>query len=87
MKQPEDNSINQTDIEQQLERLKKDLSQLASEIDGISADFQLKPEKYDALSLQELMHVHGAEVTRIRGEMDHFEDQLLVERLKITNKS
>ena len=48
-------------------------------------DFQVKPEKYDTLSLQELMHVHSAEVTRIKREIDDFESQLIIEKLKIKN--
>ena len=47
------------------------------------SDFQLQPEKYDNLSLQELMHVHSAEVSRIHQEIDDFENQLVIEKSQL----
>ena len=82
---PGDKTINRNEIEQKLARLQSDLNQLSGEIDEMVTDFQVKPEKYDTLSLQELMHVHSAEVTRIKREIDDFESQLIIEKLKIKN--
>jgi len=49
------------------------------------SDFQTQPEKYDNLSLQELMHIHSAEVTRINREIDDFENQLVIKKHNLKN--
>jgi len=49
------------------------------------SDFQAQPEKYDNLSLQELMHIHSAEVTRINREIDDFENQLVIKKHNLKN--
>jgi ABC-type phosphate transport system auxiliary subunit len=80
-----DSQINRSEIEQKLARLQSDLNGLASEIDEMVSDFQTQPEKYDNLSLQELMHIHSAEVTRINREIDDFENQLVIKKHNLKN--
>ena len=46
-------------------------------------DFEHQPEKYDNTSLAELMHVHTAEVSRIKTEIDDFESQLRSEKTRL----
>tara|TARA_B100001559_G_scaffold128626_1_gene108078 strand:+ start:476 stop:631 length:156 start_codon:yes stop_codon:yes gene_type:complete len=48
------------------------------------SDFQRHPEKYDTLNLQELMHAHNGEISRIKNEIDEFENRLLVEKSRIS---
>ena len=48
------------------------------------SDFQKQPEKYDTLNLRELMHAHNGEISRIKNEIDEFENRLLVEKSRIS---
>ena len=47
------------------------------------SDFQRQPEKYDSLNLRELMHAHNGEISRIKNEIDDFENKLLVEKSRL----
>ena len=75
--------INQNEIEQKLLTLQNDLAYLSEEIDEMVSDFQRQPEKYDSLNLQELMHAHNGEISRIKDEIDDFENKLLVEKSRL----
>lgn len=48
------------------------------------SDFRRQPEKYDIHNLQELIHVHNGEITRIKSEIDDFENRLLIERSRLS---
>ena len=76
--------INQKEIEQKLLVLQNDLTHLSGEIDEMVSDFQRQPEKYDALNLQELMHAHKGEITRIKSEIDDFENRLSLEKSRLS---
>ena len=78
-----DKPINQTEIEQKLLTLQNDLAYLSEEIDEMVSDFQRQPEKYDSLNLRELMHAHNGEISRIKNEIDDFENKLLVEKSRL----
>ena len=82
--QQEDKLINQNEIEQKLLTLQRDLTYLAEEIDEMVSDFQKQPEKYDTVNLTELMHAHNGEISRIKNEIDEFENRLLVEKSRIS---
>ena len=75
--------INQNEIEQKLLTLQNDLAYLSEEIEEMVSDFQRQPEKYDSLNLQELMHAHNGEISRIKNEIDDFENRLLVEKSRL----
>ena len=75
--------INQNEIEQKLLTLQNDLAYLSEEIDEMVSDFQRQPEKYDSLNLRELMHAHNGEISRIKNEIDDFENKLLVEKSRL----
>ena len=75
--------INQNEIEQKLLTLQNDLAYLSEEIEEMVADFQRRPEKYDSLNLRELMHAHNGEISRIKNEIDDFENKLLVEKSRL----
>ena len=75
--------INQNEIEQKLLTLQNDLAYLSEEIEEMVSDFQRQPEKYDSLNLRELMHAHNGEISRIKNEIDDFENKLLVEKSRL----
>ena len=79
----EDKLINQNEIEQKLLTLQNDLAYLSEEIDEMVSDFQRRPEKYNALNLRELIHAHNGEISRIKNEIDDFENKLLVEKSRL----
>ena len=79
----EDKHINQNEIEQKLLTLQNDLAYLSEEIEEMVSDFQRQPEKYDSLNLRELMHAHNGEISRIKNEIDDFENKLLVEKSRL----
>ena len=79
----EDKPINQNEIEQKLLTLQNDLAYLSEEIDEMVSDFQRQPEKYDTLNLRELMHAHGGEISRIKNEIDDFENKLLIAKSRL----
>ena len=70
-------------IEQKLLTLQNDLAYLSEEIEEMVSDFQRQPEKYDSLNLRELMHAHNGEISRIKNEIDDFENKLLVEKSRL----
>ena len=79
----EDKLINQNEIEQKMLTLQNDLAYLSEEIEEMVSDFQRQPEKYDSLNLRELMHAHNGEISRIKNEIDDFENKLLVEKSRL----
>tara|TARA_B100000614_G_scaffold198669_1_gene179847 strand:+ start:407 stop:682 length:276 start_codon:yes stop_codon:yes gene_type:complete len=80
LRRQEGKPINQNEIEQKLLTLQNDLAYLSEEIEEMVSDFQRQPEKYDSLNLRELMHAHNGEISRIKNEIDDFENKLLVEK-------
>ncbi len=84
MHRQEDKPINQNEIEQKLLTLQNDLAYLSEEIDEMVSDFQRQPEKYDTLNLRELMHAHGGEISRIKNEIDDFENKLLIAKSRLS---
>ena len=84
LQRQEDNHINQKEIEQKLLTLQNDLASISEEIDEIVSDFQRQPEKYDTLNLRELMHAHGGEISRIKNEIDDFENKLLIAKSRLS---
>ena len=76
--------INQNEIEQKLLTLQNDLAYLSEEIEEMVSDFQRQPEKYDTLNLRELMHAHSGEISRIKNEIDDFENQLLIAKSRLS---
>ena len=83
LRRQEDKPINQNEIEQKLLTLQNDLAYLSEEIEEMVSDFQRQPEKYDSLNLRELMHAHNGEISRIKNEIDDFENKLLVEKSRL----
>ena len=83
LRRQEGKPINQNEIEQKLLTLQNDLAYLSEEIEEMVSDFQRQPEKYDSLSLRELMHAHNGEISRIKNEIDDFENRLLVEKSRL----
>ena len=83
LRRQEGKLINQNEIEQKLLTLQNDLAYLSEEIDEMVSDFQRQPEKYDSLNLRELMHAHNGEISRIKNEIDDFENKLLVEKSRL----
>ena len=81
----EDKLINQNEIEQKMLTLQNDLAYLSEEIDEMVSDFQRQPEKYTALNLRELIHAHNGEISRIKNEIDDFENRLLVEKSRLSS--
>ena len=75
--------INQNEIEKKLLTLQNELAYLSEEIDEMVSDFQRQPEKYDSLNLREPMHAHNGEISRIKNEIDDFENKLLVEKSRL----
>ena len=84
LQRQEDNHINQNEIEQKLLTLQNDLASISEEIDEIVSDFQRQPEKYDTLNLRELMHAHSGEISRIKNEIDDFENKLLIAKSRLS---
>ena len=82
--QQEVKHINQNEIEQKLLTLQNDLAYLSEEIDEMVSDFQRQPEKYDTLNLRELMHVHSGEISRIKNEIDDFENKLQIAKSRLS---
>ena len=80
----EDKHINQNEIEQKLLTLQNDLAYLSEEIDEMVSDFQRQPKKYTALNLRELMHAHSGEISRIKNEIDDFENKLLIAKSRLS---
>ena len=83
LRRQEGKHINQNEIEQKLLTLQNDLAYLSEEIEEMVSDFQRQPEKYDSLNLRELMHAHNGEISRIKNEIDDFENKLLVEKSRL----
>ena len=83
LRRQEGKPINQNEIEQKLLTLQNDLAYLSEEIEEMVSDFQRQPEKYDSLNLRELMHAHNGEISRIKSEIDDFENKLLVEKSRL----
>ena len=84
LRRQEDKHINQNEIEQKLLTLQNDLAYLSEEIDEMVSDFQKQPEKYDTLNLRELMNAHGGEISRIKNEIDDFENKLLIAKSRLS---
>ena len=84
LQRQEDNHINQKEIEQKLLTLQNDLAYISEEIDEMVSDFQRQPEKYDTLNLRELMHAHSGEISRIKNEIDDFENKLLIAKSRLS---
>ena len=83
LRRQEGKPINQNEIEQKLLTLQNDLAYLSEEIEEMVEDFQRQPGKYDSLNLRELMHAHNGEISRIKNEIDDFENKLLVEKSRL----
>ncbi len=83
LRRQEGKPINQNEIEQKLLTLQNDLAYLSEEIEEMVSDFQKQPEKYDSLNLRELLHAHNGEISRIKNEIDDFENKLLVEKSRL----
>ena len=84
LRRQEDKHINQNEIEQKLLTLQNDLAYLSEEIDEMVSDFQKQPEKYDTPNLLELMHAHNGEISRIKNEIDDFENKLLIAKSRLS---
>ena len=87
LRRQEGKPINQNEIEQKLLTLQNDLAYLSEEIEEMVSDFQRQPEKYDSLNLRELMHAHNGEISRIKNEIDDFENKLLVEKSRLVHSN
>jgi hypothetical protein len=70
-------------LNQQVGRLKSEMSYLVGEIDAITKDAMDQPMKYGLEALEELRHSHMGEILRLRSELDGIESELLTLKAKL----
>jgi hypothetical protein len=69
--------VDENALNQQMGRLKSEMSYLVGEIDAITKDAMDQPMKYGLEALEELRHSHMGEILRLRSELDGIESELL----------
>ena len=75
--------IDENALNQQVGRLKSEMSYLVGEIDAITKDAMDQPMKYGLEALEELRHSHMGEILRLRSELDGIESELLMLKAKL----
>ena len=75
--------VDENALNQQVGRLKSEMSYLVGEIDAITKDAMDQPMKYGLESLEELRHSHMGEILRLRSELDGIESELLTLKAKL----
>ena len=74
--------VDENALNQQMGRLKSEMSYLVGEIDAITKDAMDQPMKYCLEALEELRHSHMGEILRLRSELDGIESELLTLKAK-----
>ena len=74
--------VDENALNQQVGRLKSEMSYLVGEIDAITKDAMDQPMKYGLEALEELRHSHMGEIFRLRSELDGIESELLTLKAK-----
>ena len=74
--------VDENALNQQVGRLKSEMSYLVGEIDAITKDAMDQPMKYGLEALEELRHSHMGEILRLRSELDGIESELLTLKAK-----
>jgi len=74
--------VDENALNQQMGRLKSEMSYLVGEIDAITKDAMDQPMKYGLEALEELRHSHMGEILRLRSELDGIESELLTLKAK-----
>jgi len=75
--------VDENALNQQMGRLKSEVSYLVGEIDAITKDAMDQPMKYGLEALEELRHSHMGEILRLRSELDGIESELLTLKAKL----
>ena len=75
--------VDENALNQQVGRLKSEMSYLVGEIDAITKDAMDQPMKYGLEALEELRHSHMGEILRLRSELDGIESELLTLKAKV----
>jgi hypothetical protein len=75
--------VDENALNQQMGRLKSEMSYLVGEIDAITKDAMDQPMKYGLEALEELRHSHMGEILRLRSELDGIENELLTLKAKL----
>jgi hypothetical protein len=75
--------VDENALNQQVGRLKSEMSYLVGEIDAITKDAMDQPMKYGLEALEELRHSHMGEILRLRSELDGIESELLTLKAKL----
>ena len=75
--------VDENALNQQVGRLKSEMSYLVGEIDAITKDAMDQPMKYGLEALGELRHSHMGEILRLRSELDGIESELLTLKAKL----
>jgi hypothetical protein len=75
--------VDENALNQQMGRLKSEMSYLVGEIDAITKDAMDQPMKYGLEALEELRHSHMGEILRLRSELDGIESELLTLKAKL----
>ena len=75
--------VDENALNQQVGRLKSEMSYLVGEIDAITKDAMDQPMKYCLEALEELRHSHMGEILRLRSELDGIESELLTLKAKL----
>ena len=75
--------VDENALNQQMGRLKSEMSYLVGEIDAITKDAMDQPMKYGLGALEELRHSHMGEILRLRSELDGIESELLTLKAKL----
>ena len=75
--------VDENALNQQMGRLKSEMSYLVGEIDAITKDAMDQPMKYGLEALEELRHSHVGEILRLRSELDGIESELLTLKAKL----
>ena len=75
--------VDENALNQQMGRLKSEMSYLVGEIDAITKDAMDQPMKYGLVAFEELRHSHMGEILRLRSELDGIESELLTLKAKL----
>jgi len=75
--------VDENALNQQVGRLKSEMSYLVGEIDAITKDAMDQPMKYGLEALEELRHSHMGEILRLRSELGGIESELLTLKAKL----